>query len=97
MSARVSDSEPYAGPVARWEIATGAGLLVLMVVLAWPGFIGNSVTIDEFAHMPAGYVTLREGALGVYSKTPPLVRSLEALPWPDRTTSPTSTSPPEDP
>ncbi len=81
MSARDSDSVPYSGPVARWEIATGAGLLVLMVVLAWPGLIGNSVTIDEFAHMPAGYVTLREGALGVYSKTPPLVRSLEALPW----------------
>jgi hypothetical protein len=81
MSARVSDSEPYSGPVARWEIATGAGLLVLMVALAWPGLTGNSVTIDEFAHIPAGYATLQEGALGVYSKTPPLVRSLEALPW----------------
>ncbi|MGB6362186.1 MAG: glycosyltransferase family 39 protein, partial [Thermoanaerobaculia bacterium] len=81
MRARTSNSEPNSVPVTRWEIATGAGLLVLMVVLAWPGLIGNSVTIDEFAHMPAGYVTLQEGALGVYSKTPPLVRSLEALPW----------------
>jgi hypothetical protein len=81
MSARDSDFEPSSGLGARWEIGAVAGLLVLMVVLAWPGLVGNSVTIDEFAHMPAGYVTLAEGALGVYSKTPPLVRSLEALPW----------------
>lgn len=81
MSARDSEVEPYAEPAARWEIGAVVGLLVLMVVLAWPGIVGNSVTVDEFAHMPAGYVALREGALGVYPKTPPLVRSLEALPW----------------
>jgi hypothetical protein len=81
MRIRDIDTERFSGPVARREIGAIAGLLLLMVVLAWPGLTGNSVTIDEFAHMPAGYLTLREGALGVYPKTPPLVRSLEALPW----------------
>lgn len=77
----ISDPERHAGPLARWEIMAVAGLLLLMVLLAWPGLVGNSVTVDEFAHLPAGYVALTEGALGVYPKTPPLIRALEALPW----------------
>jgi len=68
-------------PVTRRELAGVAGLLILMAILAWPGLSGNSVTIDEFAHVPAGYLALTDGALDIYPKTPPLIRVLEATPW----------------
>ena len=36
--------------------------------------------MDEFAHVPAGYVGLKTGHFDLYGKTPPLARSLFTLP-----------------
>jgi hypothetical protein len=42
--------------------------------------VGDSVTIDEFAHLPAGVYYLETGRFGVYNLSPPLLRELAALP-----------------
>jgi hypothetical protein len=36
--------------------------------------------VDEFAHVPAGYASLTRGDFALYGKTPPLARTLFALP-----------------
>lgn len=65
-----------------WRFALGAVLLLAcMPLLAWRGIVENSVTIDEFAHMPAGYSYWRTGEFGLYNKNPPLVKLLATLPW----------------
>ncbi|MBK8915429.1 MAG: glycosyltransferase family 39 protein [Phycisphaerales bacterium] len=62
--------------------ALGAVLLLsCMPLLAWRGIVENSVTIDEFAHMPAGFSYWRTGEFGLYNKNPPLVKLLATLPW----------------
>lgn len=57
-------------------ILLSAGMLVLNI----PNLKGQSLTVDEYAHLPAGYVHLSESDFSLYSKTPPLIRSFEALP-----------------
>ncbi len=42
--------------------------------------VGDSVTIDEFAHLPAGLYYLRTGRFDVYNLSPPLLREIAALP-----------------
>ena len=42
--------------------------------------IGDSVTVDEFAHLPAGLYYLETGHFDVYNLSPPLLRELAALP-----------------
>jgi len=42
--------------------------------------IGDSVTVDEFAHLPAGLYYLKTGHFDVYNLSPPLLRELAALP-----------------
>src|SRR4029077_7872626 len=41
---------------------------------------GDSVTVDEFAHLPAGLFYLSTGRVTVYNLSPPLLRELAALP-----------------
>jgi len=41
----------------------------------------KSITIDEFAHLPAGYYYLKTRDFQLYAKNPPLVKMLLALPW----------------
>jgi dolichyl-phosphate-mannose-protein mannosyltransferase len=54
-------------------------LLVLAAELIVPA-LRQSVTVDEFAHVPAGVSYFEDGRFDLYSKNPPLVRALEALP-----------------
>lgn len=42
--------------------------------------IGDSETVDEFAHLPAGVYYLRTGHFDLYDLSPPLLRELAALP-----------------
>jgi 4-amino-4-deoxy-L-arabinose transferase-like glycosyltransferase len=55
---------------------------VLLVAAALLGLeaVGDSVTIDEFAHLPAGLYYLRTGRFDVYNLSPPLLREIAALP-----------------
>ncbi|MBI3846949.1 MAG: glycosyltransferase family 39 protein [Planctomycetes bacterium] len=54
-------------------------LIVLAALLVVPA-VRQSVTVDEFAHVPAGISTFEDGRFDLYSKNPPLVRALTALP-----------------
>jgi len=57
--------------------------LLLVVVFAGQGLLsllGESVTIDEFAHLPTGYYLLESGDFRMYNVNPPLIRMLCALP-----------------
>jgi len=51
-----------------------------MLVLNISNLKGQSITVDEYAHLPVGYVHLSQSDFNLYSKTPPLIRSFEALP-----------------
>jgi len=63
------------------ELLAGAGLLILFLGLVLAGLRRHSPTVDEFAHLPAGYYYLRTGDFSLYSKNPPLVKMISALPW----------------
>ena len=65
----------------RHELLAGAGLLVLFLGLVLTGLRRHSPTVDEFAHLPAGYYYLRTGDFSLYSKNPPLIKMIAALPW----------------
>ena len=58
-----------------------AGLLALFVGLALASLRQESPTVDEFAHLPAGYYYLKTGDFSLYSKNPPLIKMIAALPW----------------
>ena len=62
--------------LALAAIVVAAGAILVIEAL------GDSVTIDEFAHLPAGIYYLRTGRFDVYNLSPPLVRELAALPVP---------------
>ena len=65
----------------RHELAAGAGLLSLFLALVLGSLRHHSPTVDEFAHLPAGYYYLRTGDFSLYSKNPPLVKLIAAVPW----------------
>jgi hypothetical protein len=63
----------------RWlALPLAAGLL--FSVLALDAARRETPTIDEFAHVPAGYAHLATGRFDVHSKNPPLAKMLLALP-----------------
>jgi len=62
------------------EAITVAILLALFAVLCWQSQKRASVTVDEFAHLPAGYYYWRTGDFSLYSKNPPLVKLIAAAP-----------------
>lgn len=49
-------------------------------VLCFHGLVWDTPTVDEFAHLPAGYYYLKTGDFSVYPHNPPLVKVLAALP-----------------
>src|SRR5438094_5682720 len=57
-----------------------AGLLIVHAGLLTWSALRNSVTFDEFAHLPAGLSYWRYGRFDIYDYTPPLPRLLGA--WP---------------
>lgn len=60
--------------------ATLGLLCVVYLVLAIGSLLGKSVTVDEFAHLPAGHNVLRTGDFEYCELNPPLMNSLSALP-----------------
>ena len=55
-------------------------LLGLFAVLCFHGLVWDTPTVDEFAHLPAGYYYLKTADFSVYPHNPPLVKVLSALP-----------------
>jgi len=64
-------------PAERLALAL---ILALSLTLAFLSQRGESVTVDEYAHLAAGCASLRHGELALYAKTPPLVRYFLAAP-----------------
>jgi len=57
-----------------------AGLLVLMFLLTFLSMRGDSATMDESAHIPAGYSYLSQKDFRLNPEHPPLIKDLAALP-----------------
>jgi 4-amino-4-deoxy-L-arabinose transferase-like glycosyltransferase len=64
----------------RIEAIAVVALLAAFSGLCWKSQHWTSVTIDEFAHLPAGYYYWETGDLNLYAKNPPLVKLVAALP-----------------
>jgi hypothetical protein len=69
---------PNAGP-PRTRLAA-ALLLTLFVLLCAHGLRWDTPTVDEFAHLPSGYYTLKTGRFDLFPLNPPLIKVLSALP-----------------
>jgi hypothetical protein len=76
----VSAATSSPGIPARPARLAAALLLVLFVALCAHGLRWDTPTVDEFAHLPAGYYYLRTGNFELYNLNPPLPRMLCALP-----------------
>jgi len=55
-------------------------LVTLHFILGYTSLTKKSVTIDEFAHLPAGYSYLTTGSFILYPHNPPLIKMLAAIP-----------------
>ena len=55
-------------------------LLAVFAILCVQGALRDSPTVDEFAHLPAGYWTLETGRFELFPLNPPLIKVLSALP-----------------
>ena len=55
-------------------------LLGLYLVLAITSMKDKSVTVDEYAHLPTGYVYWKTGDFHVYNLNPPLIQLLASAP-----------------
>jgi len=68
-------------PVHKRSVSIAvAGLLVVMALLCVLSLRTKSATVDEFAHLPAGYYYWKTGDFSLYGKNPPLVKLICALP-----------------
>src|SRR6185436_14039908 len=68
--------------MTRPRSVTAAAVLLLaaFAVLCAHGLRRDSPTVDEFAHLPAGYWTLKTARFDLFPLNPPLVKVLSALP-----------------
>ena len=55
-------------------------MLVIMGLMCFLSLRVKSPTVDEFAHLPAGYYYWKTGDFSLYGKNPPLIKLLCALP-----------------
>lgn len=62
----------------QWVLAVVSALV--MVGLNLRNLKGQSITVDEYAHLPAGYSYLVKRDFRIYSKNPPLIKMLSASP-----------------
>src|SRR5574342_1102823 len=67
------------GGSRRW-LALPIAAAALFLVLALDAARRETPSIDEFAHVPAGYAHLAYGRFDVHAKNPPLAKVLLALP-----------------
>ena len=74
-----------AAPTSRFtrvlqpSVLAAALILLHALLLAWSS-VANSVTFDEYAHLPAGVSYWRDGEFEVYAQSPPLLRLWSAAP-----------------
>jgi 4-amino-4-deoxy-L-arabinose transferase-like glycosyltransferase len=61
----------------RWGVAL---LLAAFVLLCGHGLLWDTPTVDEFAHLPAGWYYWQTGSFALFPQNPPLVKLLSALP-----------------
>src|SRR5215210_3704752 len=64
----------------RSVTAAAVLLLAAFAALCAHGLRQDSPTVDEFAHLPAGYWTLKTGRVALFPLNPPLIKVLSALP-----------------
>jgi len=58
-----------------------AGLLLfIMFFLAFTSYLGDSATMDELSHIPAGYSYLTQKDFRINPEHPPLIKDLAAIP-----------------
>ncbi len=55
-------------------------LIIVMLVLAFTSSLGDSLTMDEQSHIPAGYSYLTQKDFRINPEHPPLVKDLSAVP-----------------
>jgi hypothetical protein len=55
-------------------------LLAIMFISAFTSYLGDSTTMDELAHIPAGYSYLSQRDFRINPEHPPLIKDLAALP-----------------
>ncbi len=64
----------------KLEAAAITILLVFFAVICFKSQKWASVTVDEFAHLPAGYYYWLTGDYRLYGKNPPLIKMVASLP-----------------
>jgi len=57
-----------------------AAMLATMVVLTFGAMIGDSLTMDEKAHLPAGYSYVTQKDMRLNPEHPPLVKDMAGIP-----------------
>jgi len=55
-------------------------LLTIFAILCFHGLSWDTPTVDEFAHLPSGWYTLKTGRVDLFPLNPPLMKIFSALP-----------------
>jgi len=55
-------------------------LLSIMFISAFSSYLGDSLTMDELSHIPAGYSYLSQKDFRINPEHPPLIKDLAAFP-----------------
>ncbi len=76
-----SSAMPVSGIQKRWVINAAAGILIaLMAVRLLVSLKSTGMVTDEFAHIPAAYVYVKQHRFEVNAAHPPLIKYLAGLP-----------------
>src|SRR6185369_11234775 len=73
-------AEPGFQRSTRQVHLAAALLLAVFALLCAHGLRWDTPTVDEFAHLPAGYHYLKTGHFDLFPLNPPLIKTLCALP-----------------